>query len=112
MTAPIDFDEWRHVQPVSWRLDPDEQLFAVYVDAGALEMGVDSYIALTDKRVLIPEWEFLYKDITNVGFAGINVELILQTLQGNATLVFLGERQAGYAYRILMVFSGLKYAKR
>lgn len=109
MAGLIDFDEWRHVQPVSWRLQEGEQLFAVYVDAGALEMGIDSYIALTDKRVLIPNWEFLYEDIINVKINGNLLEVVLHTLEGNVTLVLLGQRQVDYAYRIIMVFSGLKY---
>lgn len=101
MAVVIDFDEWRHVQPVAWRLKEGERMYAVYQDAGALEDGIDSYIALTDKRVLIPDWEFLYEDIVGVRMAGFEIGLTLHTLEGNVTLLLLGQRQAGYAYRII-----------
>lgn len=108
MAAPIDFDEWRHVQPVSWRLHEGEEMYAVYVDDGAFQNGIDSYIALTDRRVLIPNWEFLYEDITGVTILNSNVEITLHTLEGNATFLFMGERQAGYAHRIINWLKGGK----
>jgi hypothetical protein len=100
----IDFDDGVPFQPVYWRLSPEEQVYAIYEDAGW--EGGGSYIAFTDKRVLIPDWEFLYADIAGVERNGKkDITLVLQTLEGKVTLMFKGSRQADYAQRIVNQFT-------
>lgn len=100
----IDFDDGVPFQPVYWRLSPDEQVYAIYENNGWDVRG--SYIAFTDKRVLIPDWEFLYADIARVERNGNkDITLVLQTLEGKVTLMFNGSRQADYAQRIVNQFT-------
>lgn len=103
MARPIEFDSWKYVQPVMWKLDPDEALYAVY-ENGRSYGG--PYIALTDKRVILEHWEYLYKDILYVENYGEEVMFTLQTLELAAQLIFLGNSQARQAYRIIWSLRG------
>ena len=99
MAPPIDFDRWSHVQPASWRLRSGEFLYAVYNDYGADDL---TYIALTNKRILFGTGHELgYDQILYVERYGN--EVMVRAKEGRVTLLFDGDRQANYAWKILWV---------
>jgi hypothetical protein len=95
----IDYDNWGFVQPAFRRLEEGESMYAVHNDAGADGL---TYIALTSRRILLGVADELRWDqILWVERYGSEVKI--RAKEGFVTLLFDGEHQANYAWKIIWV---------